>query len=240
MTGIDSEAFRSAKPFPWVNPQGFLTIDGFNTLVAHLPDLSLFTESFNIERKHGQHSHDRYVLEYQDGIEIPQQWQQFIDLLRSNEYRHFIAQLLGHKHFRFRFHWHWAPAGCSVSPHCDSKGKLGSHIFYLNTPLDWDPKWGGETVILDDNGRFAPNSHPSFDDFDSFLPAKTMNNHSLIFGRRGNSWHGVRPITCPEGKMRKVFIVVFENYRPYKMLIKKFRRLARGKPLVTDKERAMY
>ena len=41
-------------------------------------------------------------------------------------------------------------AGVEVSPHCDSKHKLGSHLFYFNDSSEWDPSWGGETLILED------------------------------------------------------------------------------------------
>ena len=43
-----------------------------------------------------------------------------------------------------------------------------------------------------------------------------------------------------EDKLRKVFIVVFEDVNPRKMLWKRARRLLRGKPMITEKERAMY
>jgi hypothetical protein len=242
MQAMDAGAFQRADPFPWVNPAGFIGAAAFARLVAALPDVSRFTAAIdaNRQRKHGQKNHDRYVLEYVDGIDIPAPWQEFIDELRGPQYRSFIASLLGHHHFRFRFHWHYTPSSCSVSPHCDSKTKLGSHIFYLNTRDDWDPAWGGETVILDDKGRFDAGSSPAFEDFDAAFPATTMDNRSLIFGRRGNSWHGVRAIECPEGKLRKVFIVVFEDYRPWRMLMKRALRLIKGKPLVAEKERGMY
>jgi hypothetical protein len=80
----------------------------------------------------------------------------------------------------------------------------------------------------------------AFEDFIAEYPAETTHNHSLIFGRRGNSWHGVRRINCPPDHYRKVFIVVFEEYQPLKMAFKKFKRLLRGKPLTTDKESLMY
>jgi hypothetical protein len=112
-----------------------------------------------------------------------------------------------------RFHWHWAGIGDSVSPHCDARRKLGSHIFYLNTHEDWDPSWGGETLVLDDGGRFSRNSAPEFEAFDRIIHADAMGNRSFLFTRRGNSWHGVREIRCPEGARRKVFIVVIEKPR---------------------------
>jgi hypothetical protein len=242
LAAIDPRAFQQTDPFPWINPAGFLSADGFARLVANLPDVSRFTSAIDYtrQRKHGQQNHDRYVLEYLDGMELPAPWQEFIDELRGDAYRSFIARLLGHRHFRFRFHWHYTPRACSVSPHCDSRTKLGSHIFYLNTRDSWDPAWGGETIVLDDHGRFAVDSSPDFADFDAAWAAETMDNRSLIFGRRGNSWHGVRAIECPEGALRKVFIVVFEDYRRSRMLVKRVNRLLKGKPLVAEKERGMY
>jgi hypothetical protein len=240
LRSIDPGAFRTRDPFPWTNPRGILTEAGYRELLATMPPVERFTPFFGKVRKHGQKSHERYVLEYTDDVELPEPWTRFIGELRSDPYRAFIRELLGGVPFKFRFHWHYTPNGCSVSPHCDARGKLGSHIFYLNSREDWDPAWGGETVILDDHGRFAAQSNPEFSDFDTAVPAETMDNHSLIFGRRGNSWHGVREIQCPEGALRKVFIVVFEDADPKRMLVKRLKRLVKGKPLTTEKERAMY
>ena len=33
-----------------------------------------------------------------------------------------------------------------------------------------------------------------------------MNNHSLLFSRSEKSWHGVREIDCPDGKLRRMFL----------------------------------
>ena len=236
---FDPRTFREADPYPWMNPEGMLTDAGYRELVDNMPDMSLFTPSFGVQRKYGQQSHERYILEYVDGLDLPACWQTFVDELRGDVYRQFITDLLGRGNFRFRFHWHYTPRACSVSPHCDARGKLGSQIFYLNDD-DWDTAWGGETVILDDKGRFSAQSSPAWEEFDTAMPAETAGNRSLIFGRRGNSWHGVRELTCPDGAYRQVFIVVFEDYRPGRMFLKRAKRLLKGKPLVTEKERAMY
>ncbi len=81
---------------------------------------------------------------------------------------------------------------------------------------------------------------PYYERFTAEYAAETMGNRSLLFARRGNSWHGVRAVRCPEGQLRKVFIVVFESHRPLRMVLKKARRAIRGKPLVTEKERMQY
>lgn len=240
LDAIDPVAFQTRTPFPWVNPQYFIRDERFAELLATMPDISRFRAFFGKQRKHGQASHDRYVLDYVDGMELSEPWAQLIAELRSDSYREFVCRMLAVSDVRFRFHWHYTPDGGEVSPHCDSKGKIGSQIFYLNTVDDWQWDWGGETVILDDGGLIGPENAPSFEDFVAEYPAETKDNRSIIFGRRGNSWHGVRRINCPENYFRKVFIVVFEEYRPMRMAAKKLRRLLTGAELVTDKERLMY
>ena len=90
--------------------------------------------------------------------------------------------------------------------------KIGSQIFYFSVPEDWDPAWGGETVILNDHGRFNRKSAPQFEDFPESLASTAIGNYSLLFQRLDKSWHGVRPVQCPEGHMRKVFIVVINRF----------------------------
>ena len=240
LDAIDTAQFQSTRPFPWANPQYFIEPGRYGELLGSLPPLAQFRAFFGKQRKHGQGSHDRYVLDYERGMEIAPGWRDFVEELCGDQYRAFVCRLLGVSDVRFRFHWHFTPDGGEVSPHCDSKGKIGSQIFYLNTQDDWQWDWGGETVVLDAAGRFAADSAPAFEDFEAEYPAQTRDNRSLIFGRRGNSWHGVRRIACPPEHYRKVFIVVFEEHRPLRMALKKARRLVSGKELVTHKESLMY
>ena len=240
LDGIDTGVFQNKPPFPWVNPQHFVAETRYQDLLDCMPDIATFRSFFGKQRKHGQAGHDRFVLDFEDGMELPQPWHDFVEELRGDTYREFVCRLLGVSQIRFRFHWHYTPNGGEVSPHCDSKGKIGSQIFYLNTDQDWNRDWGGETVVLDDGDSISPGNAPAFEDFIAEYPAATQNNRSLIFGRRGNSWHGMRRITCPENHYRKVFIVVFEEHRPLRMAIKKLKRLLTGRQLVTHKESLMY
>ncbi len=207
LDAVDEAAFRSQKPYPRVNPAQLLTEEGYQALRETLPDVSLFTPSFGVRRSHGQRPHDRFLLEYDDSVEVARPWREFIEELRGPRYTAFLRRLFGRRLFLL-FHWHYAPRGCSVSPHCDAKRKLGSHIFYFNTEEDWDPAWGGETLVLDDGGRFDRASAPAPEEFDAVVASEALGNRSFIFARRGNSWHGVREVHCPEGRMRQVFIVV--------------------------------
>ncbi|RMD60850.1 MAG: 2OG-Fe(II) oxygenase [Alphaproteobacteria bacterium] len=225
---IDPASFRDQKPFPWLNPAGLLHEDAYRRLVETLPDVSLLKPVFGARRLHGQQSHDRYTLEYDDDLPIADPWKEFAAELRGGAYRDFLARMLGTRAFDLNLHWHYTPKGCSVSPHCDSKRKLGSHIFYFNTEDDWDPAWGGETLVLDDGGRFDPRSAPRFEDFERVIPAQALGNRSLLFARTDRSWHGVREIVCPEGKLRKVFIVVINRRSPVTWIRRKLGLLPRG------------
>jgi hypothetical protein len=178
-----------------------------------------------VKRKSGQQPHDRYTLEYTADTPLPAPWQGFLEEVKSDRYRAALCRLLAVSSLELNFHWHYTPRGCSVSPHADSKRKLGSHIFYFNTEEDWDESWGGETVVLDDNGRFETRSAPRFEDFDHEISAKAIGNYSFLFSRRGNSWHGVHELACPEGYLRKVFIVVLNS----NTLVDKVKRLFASK-----------
>jgi hypothetical protein len=208
LEAIDVEGFRRRKPYPWANPDKLLTDEGYTLLRQNMPDLALFERKFGYRRHAGQQPHDRYSLEYREGIAIPQPWVDFIAELRGDRYRNAIGRLLDARRPEFRFHWHYAPAGCSVSPHCDSRREYGSQLFYFNTEQDWDPSWGGETLVLDDGGRLDPHSAPAFEDFENIIACKSLGNVSTILQRSDRGWHGVRSLTCPDDRMRRIFIVV--------------------------------
>lgn len=208
---FDAQGFRNRLPYPWSGISGILRPEAYERLREELPPVAMFQKVFGKARRHGQQSHDRYVLEYEAGLDLPPSWRTFIDELQGPVYREWLANAIGSDRFDLSFHWHYTPTGKSVSPHCDAPRKLGSHIFYFNTEQDWDPAWGGATVILDDAGRFSRRSAPAFEDFVSTETADSLGNRSLLFVRNGNSWHGVREIRCPEDHLRKIFIIVIER-----------------------------
>jgi hypothetical protein len=215
LDALDATAFWSTEPYPWANPSHLLTNAGYEELLANLPSLELFARTFGKQRKAGQASHDRYSLEYDEALPVPKPWREFIDELRSNHYREPMRRLLRARAIEFRFHWHYTPTSASVSPHCDARRELGSHLFYFNAEGDWDRSWGGETLVLDDGGRLPWRSAPSFEEFGDIVAAECLGNRSLIFARGDHAWHGVREIRCPAEHMRRVFIVVINPSNIY-------------------------
>lgn len=209
---INPTAFQSQRPYPWISLEGLLTKEGYWRLRDTLPDISLLERHSGKSRKYRQKSYDRLALEYSDDLDVASPWKEFVAELRGREYQDFLGRLMGVRAFKLSYHWHYTPNGCSVSPPCDANRKLGSHIFYFNTAEDWDPAWGGETLILDDGERFERKSAPKFEDFDLVIGSATLGNRSLLFARKENSWQGVREIHCAEGALRKVFIVVIDRW----------------------------
>ncbi|NRA97953.1 MAG: 2OG-Fe(II) oxygenase [Planctomycetes bacterium] len=209
VSAIDSAEVRAAKPFPWQSIDGLLTADGYQRLLAELPDLSGFRKIMGRRRRYGQASHDRYALDYRSRLALPAVWRDFVEELHEGPYRGKVAELLGRDDFFLTAHWHYTPRGCSVSPHCDAVWKLGSHIFYFNDENEWDPDWGGSTLVLDDGGEIDYSSAPGFEDFRASYDCTPNGNRSMLFLRTDHSWHGVRPLECPEDQLRKVFIVEY-------------------------------
>jgi hypothetical protein len=211
LESLDAEAFRATKPYPWINPAHCLTDEGYQRLRETLPPVESFQRIFGKQRSYGQQSHDRLALEYDDSLDLSEPWKTFVGELKGPRYRRFLHRMVGRGGLSLSYHWHYTPNGCSVSPHCDAIHKLGSHIFYFNTADDWKPEWGGETLVLDDHGRFDHKSAPSFEEFDVAASSCSLGNYSLLFARGESSWHGVKEIHCPPDSYRKVFIVVIND-----------------------------
>ena len=208
LRNLSRNEFLAVKPYPYFNSAGVLTESGFEDLLANMPSLDMFEQKFGYERRAGQAPHDRYSLEYTPDMPVPKPWQEFIGELCSDGYRKEIERLLGAKKVEFRFHWHYTPTGADVSPHCDARRERGSHLFYFNSTDDWDPAWGGSTLVLDDGGRLDYNSAPSMDEFDQVIECDSIGNYSSLMLRTDHAWHAVHPIQSPEGSLRRVFIIV--------------------------------
>ena len=225
IANFDPAAFTDAQPFPWFNFSALLMPDAFAALHREYPTLEKFERHQNVERAHHQRPHNRYYLAYESSIykdwerkedegvihydELAPTWQAFMDALETNEtYRGFVGGLLGLADFQTRYAWHVGVNGSEVSPHRDADAKIGTHIFYFNTHEDWDPAWGGSTLAL--SGKKVAALNPEFEDFEGEQSGEIVDNRSFLFKNTPAAWHGVRPLTSPEGKYRRLFNVICE------------------------------
>jgi len=211
--------FLAQRPYPWWNLAQVLRPEAFERLCAAFPARSLF-EWHEPERSYGQRPHNRYYLAYQsdqyaayDGLPksaFPEAWQEFFtELETSPVYNRFIRTCLGRSELNVRYTFHLGVNGSEVSPHRDKGRKVGTHIFYFNTRDDWDPAWGGATLVLD--GRQTDRLDPDFADFASATSVENLGNRSFLFKNTDDAWHGMPPLTCPEGFYRRIFNVIFER-----------------------------
>jgi len=122
LSKIDPKMFRAQEPFPWLNPEGLLTDEGYQRLQETLPDVSLFERRFDSQRKYGQKSHDRYMLEWRTDPPVARPWKEFVAELEGRVYRTFLESLLETSAFSLNFHLHYTPNGCSVSQISTSPG----------------------------------------------------------------------------------------------------------------------
>jgi hypothetical protein len=207
LEGLSAENFQNAQPYPYVHIDDSLTTEGFGRLRETLPGVENFDKHDNITRGHGQMPHNRYMLHYKAGLELPGPWREFLDELRGEYYQRFLRRLLGPRRYIPTFSWHYAWGGCSVSPHCDAARKRATHIFHFNDEKEWDQAWGGETLILGSEKPLSTHSAPTFDELTVAAAHGPAGNGSLLFQRTPHSWHGMKPLRCPEGKLRQIFSV---------------------------------
>jgi|SRR3989344_259069 len=229
LAAISPGSFQSTAPYPFANPQGLIADTAYRALLATMPDIALFEKSFQVQRAYGQKPHDRFELKYRTDLPVSPEWHAFVAELEGPQYCAAIARLLGTRRFSMRFQWQYSFHGCSVSPHCDSENKLGSHIFYFNTPTDWKEEWGGETLVLDDGSALDCRSAPELSAFRIVQASETIGNRSFLFMRTAHSWHAVNELTSPEGVMRKIFTIVFERKLSFfQKIVLRARRVVSG------------
>jgi hypothetical protein len=208
---ISADAFQKQQPYPWISMENTLTPEGFEQLRATLPDVSQFRRMVGVKRGYGQAPHDRAILHYLPGMTLSQPWMDFIAEINGPYYHAFLHRLLGvpaGRQLILSMEWYYAWQGCAVSPHCDARRKLATHIFYFNTEQDWKADWGGRILILDDERRLNAHSGPTLDQFKIAQALDARGNASLLFQRTDHSWHAVRPLESAHPEiLRKLFII---------------------------------
>ncbi len=121
----------------------------------------------------------------------------------------FFMQTFDVQRYGLGFEWYLGVTGSEVSPHLDAHRKLGTHIFYFNKRSDWKAEWGGSILVLEGCKKQVMN--PEFEDFEKIISVDIVDNHSFLFKNIPTSWHGVKPLTSPEEKFRRLFNIIFIN-----------------------------
>ena len=197
----------------------FLTDKAYNTLLDEFPSNNLFKNEFPETRKLGQRPHRRrfmcyyetkqssYFDEYKIDLKnLSEIWQELCtNLMHGWQYKEWICETLKIKDFVIRYDWHRTADGLDVSPHIDSAGKYGSHLFYFMPP-EWKDEYGGKTIFYKD--KTVDKMNPETSDFKESVSYPVIGNKSLLFKNADEGWHGVTQVTNNIGLHRQLFNVV--------------------------------
>ena len=211
MSGLDAAAFQQQRPYPWLNPEGFLTADGFSRLADSLPEPELFDKRFGEKRKHGQAPHDRLALEFRPDLPLAQPWREFVDELRGPAYRGFLERMFGRGALRLILHGTTRRTAARFRPTATRAASSAAYLL-LQHRQELAAGLGRRDAHPRRQRPLSRRFGAKFEDFDRVMPAKAIGNSSLLFMRRERSWHGVKEIRCPPDHLRKVFIVVIEDW----------------------------
>lgn len=190
---------------PHANFVEFIWPNMYDRLLKDFPSDDLFKDEFPEDRKHGQRPHcrrffcigetqgskyfDDYLL---NANKLPPVWQNFLmTIIQSSEYKSFIKKELDCTDFKIRFDFHRTRGGLDVSPHIDSKGKIGSHLFYF-MPDGWTDEMGGKTIFYRD--RKVDKMNPEPEDFEDYTTTSVIGNRSCLFKNVKEGWHGVTQV----------------------------------------------
>ena len=190
---------------PHANFVDFVWPNVYERMLKDFPKNELFKDEIPKDRKHGQRPHCRrffcigetkgskYFDEYKVEIEqLPSIWYQFCtNILKNKDYHKFICKALNVKTFKIRFDFHRTEGGLDVSPHIDSIGKIGSHLFYF-MPKDWTDEMGGKTIFY--RGRKVSRMNPEPEEFEDSVTTNVIGNRSCLFKNAEEGWHGVTQV----------------------------------------------
>lgn len=114
-----------------------------------------------------------------------------------------------------RFEFSMLPAdGGSVTPHTDEPGKVVTLVISMLQEGEWEAAYGGGTDVNRPNDERRlfnrMNDKAAFEDMEVLDSFPYEPNQAVIFVKTFNSWHSVRPMTGPEGMLRRTLTINIE------------------------------
>jgi hypothetical protein len=195
--------FRSATPFPWIKLDGFLQPDFADEVAASYPPFEQALElgrqftAVNEHKKVQIVDYARFptaVKQLSDAVSSP-------DFLADLEYITGMPKLLWDPEFSGGGMHETANSGW-LDVHIDFNvhEKLQAHrrlniLVFLNP--EWDERWGGVFELWDVGVQTR---------MQALAP---VHNRCVVFETSERSWHGVTPVSCPQGIARKSFAAYY-------------------------------
>lgn len=118
-----------------------------------------------------------------------------------------------------RFEFSMLPAaGGSVLPHTDNPEKVITIVISMVGDDEWSAEFGGGTDILEPRDEKLSfdrlnDRRPEYAELDILHTYTFQPNQAVVFAKTFNSWHGVRPMTGPNGElMRRSLTINIESH----------------------------
>jgi hypothetical protein len=197
-----ANAYRTAKPFPFVCVDNFLDESFVREVARSYPDFSTARAQGYMFKAVNEH----HKIQTTDYTKFPDAVKRLADYCASEEFRNFLTQVTGIRNLL------WDPGFTGGGMHqTAAHGWLDVHVdfnrlenqlyrrvnllLYLNE--EWNEEWGGRLELWD---RSVKKCHHSI------APAL---NRCVIFETSGISFHGVTALTCPPDMARRSFALYF-------------------------------
>jgi Rps23 Pro-64 3,4-dihydroxylase Tpa1-like proline 4-hydroxylase len=195
--------FRSAKPFPWIQIDGFLQPEFAAAVEQSYPP---FDMAVGMGRQFQAVNENRKV-QIVDYATFPDPVKQLSDAVSSPQFLEDLGYITGMPTLL----WDAAFAGGGMHETAQS-GWLDVHVDFnfhdamnahrrLNILIflnpQWDAKWGGTLELWDLEVKHLEHA---------VVP---IHNRCVIFETSEISWHGVSAVQCPPGNVRKSFAAYY-------------------------------
>lgn len=197
------EEYRTAKPFPFFKIDNFLDDQAARQVVQSYPD-------YDAARAMGREFNamsERLKVQVTDAAKFPPAVKALSDELSSPEFLEKLEYVTGiprlvNDELLIGGGMHITGSGGRLDVHVDFNlvedrqlHRRLNILVYLNDP--WQPSWGGNIELWDEEVRNCVQS---------FQP---VFNRCVVFETTDKSYHGVTPVTSPEGVLRRSFAAYY-------------------------------
>lgn len=198
-TSTAAAHFRTARPFPFVVLDDFLSADFAHRVAESFPEYSEAAATGKEYRRVNEHG----KVQVTDKTRFSDPVQQLELILSSAEFLETIAEITGIRNLvadpdLVGGGIHIMRPGAVLDVHIDFNLLSSRNLYrrlnillFLN--IDWRTEWGGQLELWDRDVQVCE------------AVVEPLFNRCVIFETSDHSFHGVRKVTCPKGRTRKSY-----------------------------------
>lgn len=229
----------SYLPFPFAVLSNVFETSYFDRLCDTFPDDSYLSQYNNLGNKLLL-SENSNSERYANFLKQNHEWRQLYQVVKSPEFVDYILSILyklnvdlnckgmlilrpddsehPHEGLVGRLEFSSMPAhGGAHRPHTDLPKKVVSIVVSMTRNRDWNPAYGGETVIYSpkkpEDSFNLVDRYRDFDDMNIIKALPFRENCGNLIVKTHNSWHGVSPLKAEPGETARRRTIVLQIYR---------------------------